>query len=241
MDTPFQPPDQRPLGTDLQTADELLARPDCTHIITLNNPDQNLHLERTAEGFQFTAGSPGTESPYSRGFPSLDAVYQDWDMAPVRHFSLREAIWQDISAYPAFPSSVLWRPLESPVELHLIADSERATAHGPLAVFGPAEIATPAPYTYHLTATSGWLIVEHPAYTMRGRGGRGILRPTRTLLDRLRLYLENRRLRRDTRMWTHVRPGVTVVYGKPPADWQTVRQLLPAALPEQPVPPAPPA
>lgn len=241
MDT--QPPDQRQPDITLQTADELFARPDCTHIVTLNNPSQNLHLERTPEGFQFTAGSAGAEQHYSRTFPSLEAVYQDWDRTwtPMRRYSLREAIWQDISTSPTFPYSVLWRPLEGPVELHISPDSEHMTAHGPHVIFGPVDIATPTPHTYHLTATSGWLVVEYPAFTLRGRGGRAILRPTRTLLDRLRLYLDNRRLRRDTRIWTRVRPGVIVVYGKPPADWQTVRQLLPTAPAEPPMPPAPPA
>src|SRR5260221_14007903 len=101
MDT--EPPDQSQPATTLRTADELFARPECTHIVTMNNPSQNLHLERTPEGFQFTAGSPGAERHYSPAFSSLDAGYQDWGGAPGRP-SLREAIWQGISAYPPFPS-----------------------------------------------------------------------------------------------------------------------------------------
>lgn len=232
MDT--QRLDQHQPGAALRTADDLFARPDCTHVVTLNNPGQNPHLERSPEGFQFTAGSAGAERHYSRTFPSLDAVYRDWETMPIRRLSLREAIWQDVSSYPVFPYSALLRPLEGPVELHVLSDSEHAVAHGPHAVFGPVDIVTPTPNTYRMTATSGWLVVEHPAFTFRGRGGRAILRPTHSLLDRLRLYLDNRRLRHDTRQWTQVRPGVLVVYGKPPADWQTVRQVLPAASPAPP-------
>ncbi|MGZ3676127.1 MAG: hypothetical protein ACXVCO_17625 [Ktedonobacterales bacterium] len=225
MDT--QPPDQSQPGDSLRTADELFASPDCTHIITMNNPSQNLHLERTPEGFRFTAGSPRAEPHRSRVFPSLDDVYREWDVASMRS-SLREAIWQDISEYPAFPYSVLYLPLDGPVELYVLPDSEHSTAHGPHAVYGPADIATSAPHTYLVTPTGGWLVVERPAFTFRGRGGRVILRSTRNILDRLRLYVNNFKLRHDKRIWTRVRPGVIVVYGKPPADWQTVRQLLPA-------------
>src|SRR5690242_7709376 len=97
MDT--QPPFGGQPGDTLRIADELFARPDCTHAITMNNPSQNLHLERTSEGFLFTAGSPSAERHYSNVFPSLDDVYRDWDVTP-KQYSLREAIWQDISDYP---------------------------------------------------------------------------------------------------------------------------------------------
>ena len=234
MDT--EPPDQSQPATTLRTADELFARPDCTHIITLNNPGQNLHLERTPEGFQLTFGSAGAEGHLVRAFPRLDEVYRDWEqeregeLAPMR-YSLREAIWRDISDYPALPVSpysVLYRPLGGPVELYILPDSEHSTAHGPHIIFGPATISTLMLHTYRVTATAGWLVVEHPAFTVRGRGGHGILRPTRTIVDRVRLNVDNFRLRHDKQLWTLVRPGVIVVYGKPPADWQTVRQLLTA-------------
>ncbi|HEV2457183.1 MAG TPA: hypothetical protein VGS80_02380 [Ktedonobacterales bacterium] len=242
MDTQdSQRPDQRQSGSSLRTADELFARPDCTHIITLNSPSQNLHLERTPEGFQFTAGLAGAAQHASHAFASLDAVYQDWDRARMQRSSLREPIWQDISGCPAFSYGVLWRPLDGPFDLQILPDSEHATAHGPHAVFGPVELATPAPHLYRVTPTAGWLVVEYPTFTLRGRGGRAILRPPRTLLDRLRLALDNRRLRHATRMWTRVRPGVLIVYGTPPADWQTVRHVLPAEPSAQPAPPAPPA
>jgi hypothetical protein len=113
----IQPSGQRPQVVSLRTPDELFARLDCTHIDSLNNPGQNLHLERMPEGFQYTAGSAGAQQHYSRAFPSLDAVYEDWDRVyvrvedwdgasvrrAVRRFSLREAIWQDVSASPHSP------------------------------------------------------------------------------------------------------------------------------------------
>jgi hypothetical protein len=52
----------------LRTADELLAYPGCTHIITMNNPNQNLHLERLANGLRFTAVSPGVARHVFREF-----------------------------------------------------------------------------------------------------------------------------------------------------------------------------
>jgi hypothetical protein len=231
-------PDQRQPGSTLRTADELFACPDCMHIVTLNSPTQNLHLERTLEGFQLTAGFAGAAQHSSHAFPSLDAVYQDWDRARMRRFSLREPIWQDISECPAFSYGVLWRPIEGPFDLQILPDSEHATAHGPHAVFGPVDLATPAPHLYRVTPTAGWLVLEYPTVTLRGQEGHAILRPTRTLLDRLRLALTNRRLRRGSRMWTRVRPGVLIVYGTPPAGWHTVRQVLPA---EPAAPPAPSA
>jgi hypothetical protein len=205
------------------------------------------------EGFQYTAGSAGAQQHYSRAFPSLDAVYEDWDRVYVRVED-----WEGVGTaggtalqfargdlagcfrVPTFPGSVyslLWRPLEGPVELRIYLDNEQRTAHGPHVVFGPVDIVSPAPHICRTTATSGWLVVEDPAFTMRGMRGRrsrAILRPTRTILDRLRLYLDNRHLWRDSGVWTHVRPGVIVICGMPPADWQNVRHLLPML----PVPPA---
>lgn len=236
MDT--EPRDQSQPATTLRTADELFARPDCTHIITLNNRSQNLHLERTPEGFQLIFGSAGAEGHLVRAFPRLDEVYRDWEqerkgeLATMR-YSLREAIWLDISDYPALPVSpysVLYRPLSGPVELYILPDSEHSTAHGPHIIFGPATISTLMLHTYLVTATADWLVVVRPAFTVRGQGGHGILRPTptRTIRDHLRLNVDNFRLRHDKQVWTLVRPGVIVVYGRPPADWQTARQLLTA-------------
>ena len=236
MDT--EPRDQSQPATTLWTADELFARPDCTHIITLNNRSQNLHLERTPEGFRLIFGSAGAEGHLVRTFPRLDEVYRDWEQeqererAPMR-YNLREVIWRDISDYPALPVSpysALYRPLGSPVELYILPDSEHSTAHGPHSIYGPATISTLMLHTYLVTATADWLVVVRPAFTVRGRGGHGILRPTptRTISDRVRLNVDNFRLRHDKQLWTLVRPVVIVVYGKPPADWQTARQLLTA-------------
>src|SRR5260221_10580189 len=106
-----EPPNRSQPGATLRTADELFARPQCTHIITLNNPSQNLHLERTAEGFRLTFGAPGAEQHPSREFSRLEDLYQE--TAPMR-YGLHDAIWQDISDYPAFPYSALYRPLHGP-------------------------------------------------------------------------------------------------------------------------------
>src|SRR5258708_13915721 len=157
----IEPPDRSQPATTLRTADELFARPDCTHIITLNNPGQNLHLERTPEGFQLTFGSAGAEGHLVRAFPRLDEVYRDWEqereweLAPMR-YSLREAIWLDISDYPALPVSpysVLYRPLSGPVGLYILPDTEHPTPHGPHALFGPPTLSTliMLPYPLHST------------------------------------------------------------------------------------------
>ena len=229
-----EPPDSSQPGTTLRTVDELFARPQCTHIITLNNPSQNLHLKRTPEGFRLTFPSPGAQQHPSREFSRLEDMCQD---TALMRYGLRDAIWQAISEYPAFPYDVLFRPLGGPVELHILQDSEHLIPHGPHVVYGPVDISQPTPHTYLVRATGGWLVVEHPAFILhgQGRGGRAILRPTRNILDRLRLNVDNFRLRHEMRTWTCIRPGVTVVFGKPPVDWQTVRQLFPS---DQPVPPA---
>lgn len=211
----------------LRTANQLFDSPECTRIITMNNPNQNLHLERVNNGFRYIAGSPGVERDYSREFASLDDV--DREIAPT-YWSTRDAIWQDISDYPSFPYSALYLALKSPIELHILPDGEHSTTHGPHAIYGPVDISFPELNTYLLDATNGWLVVEYPAVTWRG-GIRQILRPTRTTFDRLRLSFDNYRLRHSNRMWPTVRPSVIVVYGKPPADWQTVRQSLTAEQP----------
>lgn len=61
-----------------------------------------------------------------------------------------------------------------------------------------------------------------------------MLRPTRKMLDRLRLKYENNRLRREEAP-PRVRPGVTVIYGKPPMAWRVVSQSVSA---DQPLPTA---
>jgi hypothetical protein len=215
----------------LQTADQLFARPECVHIITMNNPNQNLHLERTPAGFRYTPGTQERSENDSRAFASLEDLYREFASLEdlyrkvTTHSALmRGAIWLDISAYPAFPYTALYLPLAGPVELHIQPDSEQITAHGPHIVYGPVEISAPLPNSYVLTPPDNWLVVEYPAVTLRG-GVRGILRPTHGVLDRLRLTMENRRLQREDNV-SVVRPAATVIYGKPPADWQNIRQSL---------------
>src|SRR5258706_5961870 len=157
-----EPPAGSQPATTLRPADELFARPDSPHIITLNTRSQNLHLERTPEGFQLIFGSAGAEGHLVRAFPRLDEVYRDWEqerkgeLATMR-YSLREAIWLDISDYPALPVSpysVLYRPLSGPVELYILPDSEHSTAHGPHIILGPTTISTLMLHTYLVTATA---------------------------------------------------------------------------------------
>lgn len=218
-------------GIPSRTADELFADPQCTHIVTMNNSSQNVHIERVSGGFRMTFGSLDPH-PSMAEYDSLDGLYQaEETISPRRYW--RGAIWHDISDYPPFTYGTIFRLLDDPVQLVITPDSEHATPHGPHAVYGPVEIAVPQPHFYFLTPTAGWLVVEYPDYTMRGRGGRMILRSTHGLLDRLRLRAENRRLRRDKQPWTRVKPGATVVYGKPPADWRSTCQILPA---DQPAP-----
>ncbi|HEX5440701.1 MAG TPA: hypothetical protein VFW76_07440 [Ktedonobacterales bacterium] len=210
----------------LRTAEAWLAYPGCTHIITMNNPNQNLHLERLANGLRFTAGSPGAARHVSREFASLASFYEYWDEMPSAAPDLRGAIWQDITDYPVFTDDVLYLPLDGSIELIVPQDSEQITAHGPHTIYGPAEISATAPDAYRISATAGWLVIAHPACTFRG-GVRGVLRPTRNMLDRLRLKRENYRLRREEAP-PAVRPGATVVYGKPPEDWRALSQSLSA-------------
>lgn len=195
-------------------------------------PEQkNLHLERTPAGFRYTLGSQERSENDSREFASLDDLYREFASLEAlyrkvtTHSALmRGAVWLDISAYPAFPYSALYLPLAGPVELYIQPDSEQITAHGPLTVYGPVDISAPLPNSYVLTPLDNWLVVEYPAVTLRG-GVRGILRPTHSVLDRLRLTRENRRLQREGNV-SAVRPAATVIYGKPPADWQNIRQSL---------------
>ena len=209
----------------LQTADALFARPECVHIITMNNPGQNLHLERAATGFLFTAGLLGGERHGSRVYTSLDDLYNDEVLTSA---DVRGAVWQDITAFPPFSYGTLYLLLDGQVELQIPPNSEERTTHGPYVIYGPAEIARfdAESHSYRINATDGWLVIEHPACTMSG-GAHGVLRPTRNVLDRLRLRYENYRLHRKETPPV-VLPGVTVVYGKPPADWQAVYQTLTA-------------
>ena len=204
----------------LQSADALLAYPGCTRLITMNNPNQNLHLERLANGLRFTAGSPGAARHVSREFASLAEFYEYWDEMPSAAPDPRGAIWQDITGHPVFSGEVLYLSFAGPIELVIPTNSEQVTAHGPHVIYGPTEIATTAPETYRINAIAGWLVVEHPACTFRG-GDRGILRPTCNMLDRLRLKRENDRLRHEESP-PQVRPGITAVYGRPPDDWKSV-------------------
>lgn len=217
----------------LQTADALLAQPARAHIITMNNPNQNLHLERQANGLRFTAGSPGAVRHVSHEFASLASFYEYCDNMPSAAPDLRGAIWQDITGYPVFPGDVLYLPLDVPIELVIPTISEQFIEHGPHVIYGPADISVPTPDVYRINATAGWLVIEHPTCTLRG-GVRGMLRPTRKMLDRLRLKYENNRLRREEAP-PRVRPGVTVIYGKPPMAWRVVSQSVSA---DQPLPTA---
>lgn len=212
----------------LRTAGELFARPDCTHIVALNNPNQNVHLEHCPAGFRLIFGSHGPDQRF-REFAGLDDVstYLAQTFARIGNL-VHEAVWQDISAFPPFPYDVLYRPVQTPMELSVLPNSEQAQAHGPHVVYGAASITTPDDFHYFVTPQSDWLVVEHPAHTFSGYGGRAVLRPTHNLLDRVRLRMENARLRRERRLHTAVRPGSTVVYGKPPPDWRDYRQLIPA-------------
>ena len=191
----------------LQTANQLFDSSECTHIITMNNPNQNLHLERMLDGFRFIAGASGMERDYSHEYDSLDDV--DRELA-LTQFSVRDAIWQDISGYPTFPYNSLYLTLKRPIELHVLPDSEHTTAHGPHTIYGQVEISSPESNTHLLDATNDWLVVEYPVFTLRG-GVRQILRPTRTTFERLQLSLDNYRLRHSKRMWPTVRLSVIVV------------------------------
>jgi len=210
----------------LRTADALLAYPGCTHIITMNNPNQNLHLERLANGLRFTAVSPGVARHVFREFASLASFYEFWDEMSPTAPDPRGAIWQDITDYPMFSGDALYLPLDGSIELIVPRNSEQVTAHGLYVIYGPADISATAPNTYRITASAGWLVIEQPACTFRG-GVRGVLRPTRNMLDRLRLKRENYRLRREEAPPV-VRPKATVVYGKPPEDWRALSQSLSA-------------
>lgn len=207
----------------LQTADELFASPECGHIITMNNPGQNLHLERATSGFRLTAGLMGGEHHGSCVYASLDDLYNDESLQSAH---VRAAVWQDITEFPLISYAVLYCLLDEPVELHIPPDSEQMTAHGPHVIYGPASVTVVEPNSYRVNATNGWLVIEHPACTMSG-GVRSILRPTHNVLDRLRLKYENYRFHRKESPPV-VLSGVTVVYGQPPADWQTVHQILTA-------------
>ncbi len=220
------PHDERPQEGDesLHTPEELFTRPECTHIITLNNPHQNLHVERTAEGFRFISASSGSEQHYIRDFPSLDEMYGEMQFPRMR-FSLSDAIWRDISEYPAFPYGVLYLPLSNAVTIGVHRDNESQTAHGEHAVYGPANISVDEDPLYVVTPTDGWLIVEYPAYTVRA-SGMAIIRPTRNAYERMRLKLTNVWLRHRRIRRTVERPGGLQVYGRPPADWRATRQVL---------------
>lgn len=212
---------QQTNGT-LDSPANLFARPACTHIITMNNPNQNLHLERNRGGFRYTAGSHGDSTPHSQDYSSLEDFYQD---RLSQFTNVRAAIWLDISDYPPFSYSVLYLPLSSPIEVRTLSDSEQVTPHGPYVVYGPVDVSATEPGLYSLQATAGWLVIQYPAITFRG-GTPAILRPTRNIVDRVRLAMENRRLRHEGNTVTIVKPGGTVVYGWPPDDWQEHGQML---------------
>lgn len=213
-------------SSSLRTADALLAQLKCTHIITMNNPNQNLHLERLDNGLRFTAGSPGDVRHVFREFASLASMYEYWDDMPSVVLDLRGAIWQDITDYPVFSGDVLYLSLAGPIELVIPTNSEKVTVHGSHVIYGPADISATTQQLYRINAIAGWLVIEHPACTFRG-GVRSILRPTRNALDRLRLKYENYRLRR-VEAPPLARPGIMTVYGKPPGDWRTIHRTLTA-------------
>lgn len=221
------PPGGRPPECDdaLRTPEELFARPACRHIITLNNPGQNFHLERTAQGFRFISASSGSDQHYIREFPSLGDMYQE-PQRPGMRFELSDAIWRDISEYPELPYGMVYRPLSGAVEVGVHRDNESQTAHGEHAIYGPAHVRVDEHSLYIVTPTEGWLVVEYPAYTLRTKGSMAIIRPTRNAYQRMRLKLNNFWLRHRRRTRILERPGVMTVYGKPPTDWRAQRQVL---------------
>jgi hypothetical protein len=108
-------------GSPLRTADELFAHPECVHIVSMNNSSQNIHLERTNECFRLTFGALGAEPPPFREFGTLDELYQARELMAMR-VNWRDAIWQDISGYPPFSYSALYRPLGDPIKLAILPD-----------------------------------------------------------------------------------------------------------------------
>lgn len=223
------PPDQLPASAILRTAEELFARPECTHLISLNNPGQNMHLERTSEGFRLTTVSPDADRHSVRVFHSLDDVRSA--LAPMVHF-LPGAIWRDAAEYPPFPQNALYRLLVGPVELSITPNDEHSTVHGPHIVYGPVVISTLRPNHIRVTPTANWLVIEYPASTSRGSSsGYAILRPTRTFLQRLRLRFDNYRARHAKRSWMRYQPSSLLVCGVPPTDWQSTRHVLTATQP----------
>lgn len=221
---------QLPASAILRTADELFARPECTHLISLNNPGQNMHLERTSEGFRLTFASPSADRHSVRVFHSLDDVRSA--LAPMVHF-LPGAIWRDAAEYPPFPQNALYRLLVGPVELSITPNDEHSTVHGPHIVYGPVDISNPRPNTFRVTPTAGWLVIEYPASTSRSRVRNGylIIRPATTFLQRLRLKFDIFRARHAKRSWTRYQPSSLLVCGVPPTDWQTTRTVLTATQP----------
>jgi hypothetical protein len=223
------PHDERPQEGDesLHTPEELFARPECTHIYSMYNPNQTFHIERTVDGFRVTSASPWSDRHHIRDFPSLDEMYREMQFPRMR-FNLSDAVWRDISEYPAFPYGVLYLPLSGSVQVDVHRDNEILITHGEHAVYGPASISVDDHSRYVVTPTDGWLVVEYPAYTVRASGmaGIAIIRPTHNAYERMQLRLTNFWLRHRRRPVTWERLGRLNVYGRPPANWREVRQVL---------------
>ena len=214
-----------------RTPDVLFSSPACTHIISPPRRHfthtyfiQDVHLERLDDGFKATYSifEKSVFVPELRveEYSDLEAFYQ-------LHTYGKEAIWLDISTYPALPYNTRYEPFADAINI----GRDRL---GNYMVYGPTEISTtPHPYQKRLRPLGTWLIVQHPEETSHvvsttivggKRGKRGIAfnnflhrKGFYKFIIAFRVYAPFSGKQR-VRIEHH--PAFLTVYGQPPMNWR---------------------
>lgn len=209
----------------LRSIDTLLAEASCTYIVSMDNPSQNLHIRKLAEAWEFVVPESETgDTVLSQQFKSMAELSSLVTDLHLPHQMLTDAIWCDISAYPAFPARTLYRPFQELIELQLIPDDENQTTLSPHKVFGPANLVLRNSTTLMVEPREGWLVVEYPPIQIRYQHSttyqpdRSIPNPDGTTAPPLGPYHSSTQKHNDTPN-THIHPSRLVVYGKPSRNW----------------------
>ncbi|HLV99255.1 MAG TPA: hypothetical protein VKT82_11335 [Ktedonobacterales bacterium] len=209
----IQPDNSGDRYSPYQTAEELFSHSVCTHIVSMppiqdtqmGLHSQHVHLERQARAFR-AIYHVDLSNLRTEDYPSLQDLYR-------RHPRWRDALWQDISAYPDLPYNTRYRPLTNTIEVWAMPDSDADSDQGSYIAYGSAEVVSLSPaFRKQLQPQDNWLIVRHPGRTWR--------------VVSKKLILKSRGKAGNQSSQTKREPDFLIVYGQPPINWRDAEQHI---------------
>jgi hypothetical protein len=214
-----------------QTAEELFSRPACTHIVSvpshqdaqLGLHSQHVHLERQTGAFRATY-HVGVSNLRTEDYPSLEDLYQ-------RHPRWRDALWQDISAYPDLSYDARYRPLTETIEVWAMPESDAGPDQESYIVYGAAEVVSLSPAYRKLLRPQGtWLIIKHPGRTWRVVSKKLVGKKRGKLGRAFHRFLLKVKIRSPFigKQPSQIKrePDFLIVYGQPPSNWRDAKQHI---------------